>query len=250
MAVIEQSESVEARRARYWETGYLVLSGLFAPEETEAWRAESERLLRSDVVQPNNVRTPFRKNSGEFPERIDPVLDISPLFDALARDARIMDVLHSLFGDTPVVFKDKLIYKLPGTEGYVIHQDQAYWQFCPPDDILSVSIALDAANEANGAVALYPGYHHELLTPVGAKRGIQSEELTRIDTGRRDLIATRPGDVLIFHSLTPHDSAPNTSPHPRRSLYLTYNAKRAGDLQAQQLEDYVQRNSSGNSYFK
>lgn len=248
MAVLDDA-AIVAQRARYWETGYLVLSGLFTAEETATWQAESERLIGSELVHPNNIRTPFRMNSGDFPERIDPILDVSPVFDALTKDERIVSVLRSLFGDEPVVFKDKLIYKLPGTDGYKIHQDQAWWQICPPDDILSVSIALDAANGANGAVALYRGYHHKMLTPEGLHTNFRAEEIAQIDPARRELIETQPGDLLIFHSLTPHDSASNTSPNPRRSLYLSYNAKRAGDLRARYYKEYIQKHSADN-YFK
>jgi len=233
-----QPTLTQAQRDTYWETGYLVLRSLFTSEETTAWRAESDRLLKSDIVHPDNVRTPFRFNSTHSPERIDPLLDISPVFADLCRDERIVGAVRDLFGDDPLLFKDKLILKLPGTSGYTLHQDQAWWQLCPADDILSVSVALDAATESNGAVAVYPGYHKSLITPEGMKTNLRDAEAGIVDPAKRHLIETQPGDVLIFHSLTPHDSAANTSDKPRRSLYLSYNAARSGDLRDRYYGEY------------
>lgn len=115
----------------YWTRGYIRLAGLFTPAEIAAWSAECDRLLRSDIVFPENVRTPFRMNSGDCPERIDPVVDISPVFAALASDPRITTVIEAIFHDKALLFKDKLIFKAPGTKGYTPHQDQAWWQLCP-----------------------------------------------------------------------------------------------------------------------
>jgi ectoine hydroxylase-related dioxygenase (phytanoyl-CoA dioxygenase family) len=51
---------------------------------------------------------------------------------------------------------------------------------------------------------------------------------------------TIPGDLLIFHSLTPHQSGKNHTTHPRRSLYLTYNAERAGNLRDEYYKHYME----------
>src|SRR5271157_3829867 len=40
------------------------------------------------------------------------------------------------------------------------------------------------------------------------------------------------GDVLFFDSYLPHASKPNLTDHPRRILYLTYNAAQDGDHRA------------------
>jgi hypothetical protein len=222
----------------YWTNGYIALRGLFSPAETAAWGAECDRLLNADFLSKNNIRTPFKHNSGDRPERIDPVVDISPVFAALAKDPRIVDVVAAIFRDKPLLFKDKIIFKAPGTHGYTMHQDQAWWQLCPADDILSVSIQIDGANAANGCIEMFPGYHDRLLTPSGLRTNLRPEELALVATSKGEKIETRAGDVLIFHSLAPHQSATNTADVSRRSFYLTYSAARSGDHYAQQLENY------------
>ena len=186
-------------------------------------------------------------DAGRLIERIDPVIDVSPIFDAMVRDERIVKPLHAIFGDEPKLFKDKLIFKLPGMSGYTMHQDQAWWQLCPPDDILSVLIVIDGADASNGGIEVFSGYHDKLRTPEGELRNFNDEEAAQIDEQRGVLPVTTPGDVVIFHSLTPHRSGPNTAQKSRRSLYLTYNAARVGDLyQANQEHywNYSQRNMS------
>ncbi len=61
-------------------------------------------------------------------ERIDPVIDVSALFNDVLQDNRILEPLRQMFGEDPVLFKDKLIFKVPGMRGYEMHQDYAWWQ--------------------------------------------------------------------------------------------------------------------------
>lgn len=216
----------------YQTRGYIALRGLFSSDEIASWSAECDRLLAQDWLHPDNLRTPFRKGSTQTPERIDPVVDVSPTFAELVRDERIVSVLRALWGEEPLLFKDKLIFKMPGVEGYAMHQDWAWgWQdLCAADEILSVSIQIDGANAQNGCIELFEGYHDRLLTPSGLQTNLRAEEIAQIDPARGEKIETNPGDVLIFHSLAPHQSGRNTANVSRRSFYLTYNTASAGDL--------------------
>ena len=182
-------------------------------------------------------------DSAIVPERIDPVVDVSPLFAQLVQDERILTVLRAIWQDEPVLFKDKIIFKMPGVAGYTMHQDWAWgWQeLCPADDILSVSIQIDGANAANGCIEVFPGYHDRLLTPPGLQTNFRDEELRQVDASTGIKMETRPGDVLIFHSLPPHQSGTNTADCSRRSLYLTYNAARARNLKEAYYEGYRER---------
>lgn len=231
------SES-DPRLRDYWSKGYIALRGLFRPEETAAWSAECDRLLRSEYLSRNNIRTPYKMNSGDYPERIDPVVDISPVFSDLSRDPRILSVVEAIFRDKALLFKDKVIFKAPGTNGYSMHQDQAWWQLCQADDILSVSIQIDGATAANGCIEMFPGYHGRMFTPAGERTNLRPEDMGNVDASTGEKIETVAGDVLIFHSLAPHQSSTNTADVFRRSFYLTYSAERCGDFYGEQLENY------------
>lgn len=218
--------------ARYRDTGYLVLPGLFSAEEVATWDRAIGQVLDSGIVDPKNHRTPFRKNAKEVPERIDPIIDIAPVFAGVVKDPRITDVVDAILGGTSELFKDKLIFKAPGVEGYAMHQDASWWQMMPlpPEDLLSVSIAIDPATPDHGCIELFKGYRDRLLSTPGEKRNMNAQEAKDIDDADGELIQTQPGDVVIFHALTPHRSSKNTTHTYRRSFYLTYNAGIHGDL--------------------
>ncbi len=228
--------------AEYTERGYIKLSGLFSPEEVATWQKECERLQGLDLVNPNNLRTPFKNQDIPYPEKIDPVADISPLFTSLIADERVTRVLDAIFNDKALLFKDKIIYKLPGMNGYSTHQDWAWgWQhLAPANDMLSVSFQIDGADATNGCIELFEGYHGSLLTPPGEERNFLEEEKKLIDPARGQKMETVAGDVLVFHSLTPHQSGKNLATYPRRSLYLTYNAARCGNLREEYYEHYIE----------
>lgn len=242
MSMSTNSISAENAAEEFRQKGFVKLSGLFSAEEVHAWKDECDRLINLEIVSPENLRTPYKNPAIPFPEKIDPVVDISPLFKALAQDERIVGVVHTIFQDSPLLFKDKLIYKLPSMNGYGLHQDWAWgWQhLASADDLLSVSLQIDAATKDNGCIEFFDGYHDRLHTTKGEERNFNEEERAQLDHGKAHLIETVSGDVVIFHSLTPHQSGKNHTTHPRRSLYLTYNAQRAGNLRDEYYKHYME----------
>lgn len=224
----------------YRQHGFVILRDLFTTDEVAAMHRECDRLLGLDLIDPANGRTPYRFGASECPERIDPVVDISPLFAGLTRDPRLVGPIQALLGDRPCLFKDKLILKAPGVDGYQMHQDWAWgWQdLCPADQVLSASLQIDGADSANGGIELIPGQHHQLLTPPGLRTNFRAEELARIDTSQISSPDFNPGDVIIFHALAPHRSGRNQSQRWRRSLYLSFNAERAGNLRQSYYDAY------------
>lgn len=101
-----------------------------------------------------------------------------------------------------------------------------------------MSIAIDGADAANGALQLAPGYHHELMSTPGELRKLSADEAATILDEDWRVIETNPGDVVIFHSLTPHCSGRNTSDRSRRTFFLTYNRSSKGDVYAEQQAHY------------
>lgn len=216
----------------YRQKGYLVLRRQFSKHEVALWHAESDRLINlEEIIDPLNARIGFRKMDGKpYVEKFDPLVDISPVFRQLSQDERILAPLRDIYMDEPLLFKDKLIFKFPGVSGYTMHQDASYWQGFPFEGLVSIMVAIDGASRENGGLELFPGYHDRLRSTPGELRNMTKEEAATIDLSTGELVETEPGDLILFHSLTPHQSGPNTAQVSRRQLYLTYSPSKNGQL--------------------
>jgi len=150
------------------------------------------------------------------------VTDLSAVCDRAARDPRLLDALAALYGEPACLFKDKLIFKAPGTVGYKLHQDYISWKTFPTT-FLTAIVAIDGADASNGATEVFPGFHQRgCLTP---RDGMYHELPEAVVDGSPGVVLDlAPGDVAIFSGYTPHRSGPNRSSEWRRLLYLSYNA--------------------------
>ena len=244
--ILTQQQITEYRRK-----GYVVLRRVFESECVREWRSECNRLLQLEIHDEHNLRTITRPDltGKNLIERIDPVLDLSPVFQSLSKDERILQPLRELLDDDVMLFKDKIVFKLPGAQGYSMHQDYSWWQRFPRD-LINVLVAIDPGDANNGGIELVPGYHNCLLSTAGEVRQMTEDEARQIDPNNVEPLQAEAGDLLIFDCLTPHRSAPNHSNHPRRHLYLTYSSAKHGDLYNAQFEYYKETHfsrSSGNS---
>lgn len=121
----------------YTRDGYVILRQFFDSKEVAAMQTECDRLLHSDYVDERNLRTKPRKiDDALVVERFDPVVDISPVFRGIADHPRLHETLREIHGEPCYLFKDKLIFKLPGMTGYAKHQDYAWWQGQTEDSVL------------------------------------------------------------------------------------------------------------------
>ncbi|HEU5169254.1 MAG TPA: phytanoyl-CoA dioxygenase family protein [Gemmatimonadales bacterium] len=227
-------DAAEDLGVRYWRDGYAVVPGRFRSGEIEAWRRECDRLWGMIGDAPEAARVQWRGHAarGSVADRIDPVVDISPVFDALARDPRLLGPVRAVLRAEPALMKAKLITKRPGTAGYTMHQDFPYWAplGIPADDLLTVQVAIDPSRAENGAVELFGRLHHDRL-PASAGEPLDVDE-SRMDLSGGEIVELAAGDLLVFHSLAPHRSAPNRSAASRRALFLTYSTTAHGDVYA------------------
>lgn len=231
----------------YNRQGYLVLRGVFTEEEARVLQAECDKLLTpSPYVDPYNVRVGYRNYGEEVKiEKLDPVHDISAVYASLVKDERILGPLRDIYLDEPLLFKDKLIFKLPGATGYTMHQDAAWWQGFPMEGLISVMVAIDGATTENGGLELFPGYHDRLRSTPGVLRNMNDEEIAEIDPGTGEIVETNPGDIIIFHSFTPHQSGTNVSDKSRKQLYLTYSPSKNGQLYRAHYQHYQRYSLKG-----
>ena len=214
----------------YQETGLAVLRGIFSADEINAISEEANRVLqRTDLIDNKNLRCRWQNHHLTEECRFDcfdPIIDLSPTIEQMARDPRVLEIVSALYGEEACLFKDKLIFKPPGAKGYGLHQDYIGWKSFPRS-FVTVLIPIDPATDENGATEVFPGLHktgflsamdgeyHEL--PLAAVEGTQGIRL-----------CLQPGDLAVFDGMLPHRSAANQSESWRRQLYLSYNARSDG----------------------
>jgi ectoine hydroxylase-related dioxygenase (phytanoyl-CoA dioxygenase family) len=210
--------------ARYQARGFVAVRGRFTAKEIARWATECDRLWALLSTSPGDSRVQFREhvNGTAIADRIDPLLDVSAVFRRLSRDPRIMKPVEDALDGHSKVIKGKLISKRPGTHGYGLHQDFPYWQEfgLPADHLLTVQVAIDPSSEENGGVELWPSRHQHILpAPPGNPLDVAASAVAHDEA---ELIPLAPGDMLFFHSLAPHRSAPNKSNQSRRAVFITY----------------------------
>lgn len=202
--------------------GWAMIAGFLSEDELASLRLEADRLwARQDLFAERGAVL----NSPTRSDRLDPVIDLSMLFSALAHDARLVALTSEVLGGKAQLVKDKFIAKPPGTAGYEAHQDGAYWPGMAFDihRFLTAILFLDDSPAERGAIECVPGHHTRLLT----------EAVADVDEGTlgpfRAIEATA-GDLLLLHALTPHRSGPNRSTATRRTLMFTYGVDPRPDL--------------------
>jgi ectoine hydroxylase-related dioxygenase (phytanoyl-CoA dioxygenase family) len=167
-----------------------------------------------------------------------------------------LNILNDLYSEPACLFKDKLIFKQPGTKGYDLHQDWISWPGFPRS-FLTVLIPIDASTEQNGCTEVFPGYHQNgPLTPEDGEYHRLSDHTVDKDTSVKLIL--QPGDIAIFDGFTPHRSAPNRSDSWRRQMYLSYNAQSDGGDQREahyeQFQKYLKKRYAENglvgTYFR
>jgi ectoine hydroxylase-related dioxygenase (phytanoyl-CoA dioxygenase family) len=226
--------------AEYRDRGFVKLEAVFSQQEINDLSVEYDRLFADpDILREDSLRSASRESliSGTVLDRLDPVIDLSQQLKDFTQDSRILNAVGAAIGEPARLFKDKAIMKPPGAYGYSVHQDFTNWQELPvpPELLITALVAIDPGTAENGGLKIYPGLHHQHLGPeekpgdiFNPKAGLVPDEL--LGVAQPELVTVQPGDLVLFSSLAPHFSGPNRSDHKRRTLFLSYNAARFGDV--------------------
>jgi hypothetical protein len=211
----------ERQRSDWQRTGWLVLPRSLAAStvaEITHWVDEVEASAQSGTGLHHFEQT----DDGPAIARSEDFDGWHAGLQAFMRTGVISEILHELFGEPAVLFKEKINYKHPGGAGFAPHQDATAYRFASHH--ISVMVPIDPATLESGC----------LWFALGHDRGVIEHEAGRIDdrwvAGATWIpVETGPGDLVFFDSYAPHRSETNRSQRSRRALYLTYNAASDGD---------------------
>jgi len=221
--------------AAYQQDGYLVVEDLISPDEVTALRERifvythggrpQEQLTIQ--IEPRIQRGEMQvTHPGDGIRKIDGLVEGDDLFRSLGLHPNIVAILTPILGPDIKMFRNSLMLKPPevgSQKGW--HQDSPYWPI-EPMALCSCWLPLDDATLENGCMWVLPGRHDHALPHVSVTDDyVIAEE--RLDTTPGVSVPMRAGSGLFFHSLLPHYTAPNRSPHWRRAMVLSYMSARS-----------------------
>ncbi len=144
---------------------------------------------------------------------------------ALSHHPKLLATVERLLGAAPVMFQDMALLKPPklGREK-PWHQDKAYFNIDPREQVVGAWIALDEATLSNGCMHLLPQIPRQPITHF------QRRDWQICDTeiaGKQCVAAPlKPGGVLLFDGLLVHGTPHNNSDLRRRAVQFHYHGNR------------------------
>ncbi len=131
-----------------------------------------------------------------------------------------VDLCHDLIGPNVRLYHDQAVYKKPDKpRRFPWHQDNGY-TFVTPQQYLTCWVALTDATTDNGCPHVVRGLHregtlaHHYTDPLGWEIFEEHPHAVAAPVGK--------GGIVVFSSLSPHLTGPNTTDSVRKSYILQY----------------------------
>lgn len=221
----------EDQVTQFWKDGFLVVEDLLDQEEvnTLLQRAEwiasgrAPHVLKGRLqVEPEVAEGKAAANTyADSLRKMSHLAFCDEVFEAHARNPKILNVIESLFGPDIKLYQDQLFMKPPkvGSRQHY-HQDMPLGFNIDPPDMVSCWAALTDATIQNGCLWMLPGTHQ-----FGIIERAKWEEYEQMSLEGR-LPEERPvelkaGSCSFHHGLILHSSQPNLT-NQRRRGYATH----------------------------
>jgi ectoine hydroxylase-related dioxygenase (phytanoyl-CoA dioxygenase family) len=222
----------EKQKQTFTEKGFIVLKGFFNKQEITRisdWVDD----LRDKQPRENEEAKYYEKSimgDDSILVRIENVFgDHNAEITDLVISSRTSQHLTELLGEQPVLFKDKVNFKLPGCRADKLHQDQAAGWNAYGDFYISMGIVVDENRKDNAALSFMNSGNYERALMTEEWQPLSTEDPPYQPEDEYVLLEADPGDVIFFDSYVPHGSPANTSSRSRRNIFITFNAASQGD---------------------
>lgn len=210
-----------AQAERFDRDGFVVLPDAFGPDvlgpvvaEVDRFEAEVEAALRGiDGERVAIAEAGAITFATHLVTRSEVLRDFAshPVFAGLCAD---------LIGPDANLYWDQAVYKKPEKpRRFPWHQDNGY-AFVEPQQYLTCWVALTDATLANGCPQVARGRHrrgtlrHRYVDPLGWECFSEPDDVAVAEVGA--------GGIVVFSSLTPHLTGPNTTGAVRKAYILQY----------------------------
>ena len=180
-------------------------------------------VLTSDEA--NEIKEEIEKIEKRWPDELDGlgrnyVHMISPVFDKVCHNPKILDAVESIIGKDILVGGTTLFIKDPDNKGFVSwHQDAKYIGF-EPHNWVTAWLAVTDANEENGCMRMWSGSHKEKIKDhkdTYDKNNLltRGQTVQNVPIEKTTLNILKAGQLSLHHPMLVHGSGPNKSNHRR-----------------------------------
>lgn len=223
----ETTRFTEEQRSFYQSNGYLLVRGLFAPDEAAQLRKEAHELIarlhgkgRHIDATWDSVRQEAEKGAARR-TTIHHCHDVqfqSAAFTRLISDPRLMTIAQGIVGPNVQLHHTKLFIKPPENGSpFPMHQD--YYYFPHRDNsMIAAIIHFDDAPIEKGCLCVVAGSHK--LGPIETSARDHSLPADKYAVETSTALPARAGDVVFFSYLTIHGSGVNRSSEARTTLLV------------------------------
>lgn len=222
-----QRPDVEPRRLdknqvqHFHEQGWLVLENLIDASEIAALTADLDEIEREvdEMLRALPDERMFIAESGAI--TFSPhAVKTSAAARGVSTHPAITDLCHDLLGPDVRLYWDQLVYKKPEKpRSFPWHQDNGY-TFVEPQQYVTIWLSLTDATVDAGCPWVVPGLHtggtltHNYVDPLGFQCFADHPDAVAAPVGA--------GGAVVFSSLTPHLTGPNTTDGVRKTYILQY----------------------------
>lgn len=228
MTIVQAPFSLtDAQLSDYNTHGYVVVRGLFAPEEIEPFRQACE-------ADPALYNTQSELEHGDgtsikisyWNELGDSLLGVMP------RVSRLVNSVETIMDEQCYHWHSKVVLKKPGEGRVPWHQGFGAWyqDGCLSPKLVSCGIALTDHTRENGCLQIIKGSHHLGRVDHGLLPGSNSiwadAERMKAILNRLEVVycELQRGDAVFLHANSLHGSDINQTDKIRTFLFSTYNA--------------------------
>ena len=222
----------EGQVKQYWEDGFVIVENVLDEDAVATLRKRAEWVASGEAphISKERLQMEPRVVKGEVQvetyadslRKMSHIAFYDEVFQAHARNPKILDIIESLIGPDIKLYQDQLFMKPPkigSRQPY--HQDMPLGFYIDPPDMVTCWAALDDSTIDNGCLWMLPGTHK-----FGIIEKSNWEEYEQMSFSGR-LPEERPvvmeaGSCSFHHGLILHSSRPNLTDRRRRGYATHY----------------------------
>lgn len=217
----------EEQKKQFVEEGYLLMRGLFGPNDVEQIERTFETISGQTIpghfvpdLNPETTDPLKRYPRVMHPHRFNETAKSYMLHEP------VLAVLRDLFEEEPLAAQSMFYYKPPGSRGQALHQDNFYLKV-EPGNCIAAWTAIDPADEENGGLLVVPKTnHYEIVCPdlADGKESFTTHYVKPPKDQKAIPAVMGKGDVLFFNGNLIHGSYRNKTKDRFRQAFICHYA--------------------------